>query len=240
MNIHLTGFKASTEIKSSRSFEVSASQIKEAIQSTCDIIPHDKTVPTYWSMVKYKDGGQHNNQSVDALTGIILEYDLRGANDLVAALRDIPWHYLVVETERKGGQFLSLFFPLTFKADVSQYMRIAGVLVYQLGVYGLSKGSGTPTFLVKLVGGQTVGEHEGPVIGMNFIKETQDIGPGSKTALDDFQGPKPVSVVQRYETKQDGPCELLSDGSSRKAELVSKEKAIASQLRILADLFDAD
>lgn len=232
MTLHLTGFKASTEIKPSRDLEIEIGDIKDTFQALCDIIPHDKTVPTYWSLNSYDPAGKHNKQGVRKLTGIILEYELRYAKDLVAALNDMPWHYLLVETERKSGQSISLFFPLAFEPDTNRYMRIAGVLAYQLGVYGLSHGSGTPTFLVKLAGGQQIAEHPGPAISMSFIKETEDIGEASKTALDDFQGPKPAKRA------------VAIDPSTNPTSVVvvkqNKDQQIAAHYRALADLFDPE
>jgi hypothetical protein len=231
MTIHLTGFKASTVIKPSRDTQIEIGDLKDTFQAICDIIPHDKDVPTYWCMNSYDPAGKHNKQSVRQLTGIILEYELRYAKDLIAALKDIPWHYLLVETERKSGPGISLFFPLAFEPDIGRYMRIAGVLAYQLGVYGLSHGSGTPTFLVKLAGGQQIAESAGPAISMSFIKETWDIGEASKTALDDFQGPKPV---------KQGASEFVVHADKFIIKANGKEQQIASHFRMLADLFDPE
>ena len=234
MKINLTGFKATTEIKSSSAISVDQPDLKFSLQAIASKIQIDKNVPKFWSMVRYNDTGKHNNQSVEGLTGIILEYEKHYEADLLNALLrlDLPWHYLLVETERKSGQYLSLFFPLAFEPDVSKYMRIAGVLAYQLGVYGLSAGSGTPTFLVKIVGGQNVGEHPGAAIGQSFINETANIGDDSKTALDDFQGPKPVKQVIAIDPS--------TNPTSVAVVTQGKEKQIAAHFRTLADLFDPD
>lgn len=222
MKSQLTGFKATTEIKPSLSIEAESNEIRQALQTVCDVLPQDTSIPAYWSMTSYDPAGKHNNQSVQALTGIVLEYEKRYEVELLTALKQMPWHFLIADTERKSGQFVSVFFPLAFEPDVNRFMRIAGVLVHQLGVYGLSKGSGTPTFLVKLVGGQQVHEHEGPAIGLSFISETKDVQ--ANGAITAYQGPKPVvrSVTPR-------PASLAAK---------SKEKQIAAHFRMLADLFD--
>lgn len=238
MDIHLTSFKATTEIKPSTSCAAEPSELRNVLQTICDIIPHDQSLPTFWSMVSYKDQGKHNNQSVDALTGIILEYDKRYEAELLDALarENFPFQYLLVETERKSGTYLSLFFPLAFQPSVSDYMRIAGVLAYQIGVYGLSRGSGTPTFLVKLVGPQTVGEHVGPAINRSYIAETQDIGEGSKTALVDFQGPKPVKpMAVAIDPASDAVGVVLATQGKE-----DRVKQIAVHFRAIADLFDPE
>lgn len=224
MKTQLTGFKATTEIKPSLDIEANQNEIRQAIQSVCDLLPHDTSLPAYWSMTAYDPAGKHNNQSVQALTGVVLEYEKRYEVELLNALKQMPWHYLFVETERKSGQFVSVFFPLAFEPDVNRFMRIAGVLVHQLAVYGLSKGSGTPTFLVKLVGGQTVQEHAGPAIGLSFISETRDVE--ANGAIQAYQGPKPVAqrpaLVAALPAKQ------------------TKEKQIAAHFRMLANLFDPE
>nr|WP_086494322.1 hypothetical protein [Novosphingobium panipatense] len=176
-------------------------------------------------MTAYDPAGKHNNQSVQALTGIVLEYEKRYEAELVHALKQMPWHFLFADTERKSGQFVSVFFPLAFEPDINRFMRIAGVLVQQLGVYGLSKGSGTPTFLVKLVGGQQVQEHQGPAIGLNFISGTKDVQ--ANGAIQAFQGPRPFTV---------NPSAV----KITPAPLQGKEKQIAAHFRMLADLFDPE
>ena len=242
MTINLTGFKATTEIKPSSNMTIEATELRETLQTLCDYIHQDKSLPSYWSMVSYKHSARHNKDGVAALSGIILEYDKRYEGDLLNALMraDFPFHYLLVETERKNGLSLSLFFPLAFEPSVNDYLRLAGVLAYQIGVYGLSKGSGTPTFLVKLVGGQTVGEHAGPAINRSYIVETKDIGDGSKTALEDFQGPKPVVKV-KVDASIDTRGNLLATVTNAGAPITAtKEKQIAAHFRKLADLFDAE
>lgn len=244
MTINLTGFKATTEIKPSSNMTIEAAELRETLQTLCDVIAVDdkRQIAHYWSMVSYKHGAQHNKDGVAALSGIILEYDKRYESDLLNALMraDFPFQYLLVETERKNGLSLSLFFPLAFEPSVNDYLRLAGVLAYQIGVYGLSKGSGTPTFLVKLVGGQTVGEHAGPAINRSYIAETKDIGDGSKTALEDFQGPKPVEKINvgaSIDTRRNLLVTITNTGAPIAA---TKQEQIAAHFRKLADLFDPE
>jgi len=122
MKTLLTGFKATTEIKPSLDIEANQNEIRQAIQSVCDLLPHDASLPAYWSMTAYDPAGKHNHQSVQALTGVVLEYEKRYEVELLNALKEMPWHYLFVETERKSGQFVSVFFPL---AQVGQRWRNA-------------------------------------------------------------------------------------------------------------------
>jgi len=224
MKTQLTGFKATTEIKPSLDIEADQHEIRGALQSVCDLLPHDTSLPAYWSMTAYDPAGKHNHQSVQALTGVVLEYEKRYEVELLNALKQMPWHFLIADTERKSGQFVSVFFPLAFEPDVNRFMRIAGVLVQQLGVYGLSKGSGTPTFLVKLSGGQQIHEHSGPAIGLSFISDTKDVR--ANGAIQAFQGPKPVA-------QRPVPVPALPAKQT-------KEKQIAAHFRMLADLFDPE
>lgn len=226
MKTQLTGFKATTEIKPSLDIEASQHEIRGALQSVCDLLPHDTSLPAYWSMTAYDPAGKHNNQSVQALTGVVLEYEKRYEVELLNALKQMPWHFLIADTERKSGQFVSVFFPLGFEPDTNRFMRIAGVLVQQLGVYGLSKGSGTPTFLVKLAGGQQIHEHSGPAIGLSFISDTKDVQ--ANGAIQAFQGPKPFAPTARV------PLKIAP------APLQGKEKQIAAHFRMLADLFNPE
>lgn len=225
MKTQLTGFKATTEIKPSLDIEAGQHEIRGALQSVCDLLPHDTSLPAYWSMTAYDPAGKHNHQSVQALTGVVLEYEKRYEVELLNALKQMPWHFLIADTERKSGQFVSVFFPLAFEPDVNRFMRIAGVLVQQLGVYGLSKGSGTPTFLVKLSGGQQVYEHKGPAIGLSFISDTKDVQ--ANGAIQAFQGPKPFAINPRSVKIEPAP-------------LQGKEKQVAAHFRMLADLFDPE
>lgn len=235
MKTQLTGFKATTEIKPSLDIEADQHEIRGALQSVSDLLPHDTSLPAYWSMTAYDPAGKHNHQSVQALTGVVLEYEKRYEVELLNALKQMPWHFLIADTERKSGQFISVFFPLAFEPDVNRFMRIAGVLVQQLGVYGLSRGSGTPTFLVKLAGGQQIHEHSGPAIGLSFISDTKDVQ--ANGAIQAFQGPKPVAAPPKQKDIFDRMMDQAVICAEKKK---SKQKQIAANFRMLADLFDPE
>lgn len=269
MSITFTGFKAMKEVKSSQSIIAAYDDLETELQTIIDNLTADPKCPSFWSMSVYDPAGKHNKQSVRAITGIILEYEERYAADLAAGLNNIPFAYAVARTERSSGRFYSVFFPLSFEPDTNRSMRVAAVLAHQIGCYGLSRGSGTPTFLVRLEPKQTVAVNEGPVLGEQFIRETADLKEACD-ALEAFQGPKPVrktltvastaSLSSSASTRtvgnpepnwssinsQTGECKsgyrapvTCYSGATSPARKTKNQK-IAAQLRSLADLFEAD
>jgi len=239
-----TGFKAMKAIKFSQSEICNQDEFMDILQGIIDDISSKADHPSIWSMVRYDPAGKHEKRSVQAITGIVLEYQERYAADLGAGLSQIPFRYAVARTERSTGRFFSVFFPLAFQPDTNQSIRIAGVLAHQIGCYGLGHGSGTPTFLVRLEGSQTAAYHDGPVISQQFIHDTAKVEEAC-TALEDYEGPKPATDETRATLSL--PTKRLETDKfkvkvteSTENQSQSKNRKIAAQMRVLADLFEAD
>lgn len=139
--------------------------------------------PTGWSFARWRRG---NNAAVNLLEAhaVVLEYALpREDTEIVRRLhdraKDLGWAFLLIDTENRAGNTITIAFPLTEGATVPQYGRLSAVLAEQLGEYGMVSGSLAATHIVHVHRSTTPAVFAGKILDpQSEILRTADLYQG--------------------------------------------------------------
>ncbi len=110
--------------------------------------------PTGWSFATWRKGTNVASNLVGA-NAVMLEYALsRDDTEIVQRLhdkaRDLGWAHMLIDTETKSGNTITLVFPLTSQIDQAQYARLASILAEQLDEYRMEHGCLAATHIVQV------------------------------------------------------------------------------------------
>ena len=152
--------------------------------------------PSGWSFAEWRNGTNLSSNLVGA-QAIILEYALsRDDTEIVQRLhdkaQDLGWAFILIDTETKSGNTISIVFPLTSPINQAQYARLASILAEELDEYGMEHGSLAATHIINVHRSTTPMVVQGtPLDPEKEIKRTAKMY--QKLNARKFEGTRPTS-----------------------------------------------
>jgi len=164
--------------------------------------------PTGWSFAIWSRGTNVASNLVGA-NAIMLEYALpRDDTEIVQRLHDraaaLGWAHLLIDTEAKSGNTITIVFPLTSHIDPAKFARLASILAEELDEYGMEHGCLAATHIVQVHRSTMSCVFPGtPLDPVKEIKRTAKIY--QRLNARKYEGTRPVS---KSTTQGDGPLEI--------------------------------
>lgn len=110
--------------------------------------------PTGWSFADWRKGTNIASNLIGA-NAIMLEYArTRDDAEIVTRLHDkakeLGWSFFLIETETKGGNTITVVWPMTSTINQAQYARLASILAEEMDEYGMEHGCLAATHIVQV------------------------------------------------------------------------------------------